>query len=220
MEMTNRELYKKILYELGNKYKIGLHESTKFTYKFRKNFDEIYDINNDLVSEDRIILNILIKGLCIPDRTVGLKSTITFLDRIKINSFNYSYYQYLGSDKVYVLIIAIPKEIEIDGYRYYISKMIDNVDMTSYSLFNTLLPREFIYGYYIKNIKYEEKTIDKDDMYYECIMDDKIDFYSNDKFYGDMDNDSQRDFWVNYFKDYKIDLNFSTGKKRIKKIKY
>ena len=72
MEMTNKDLYKKILYELGNKYKIGLHESTKFTYKFRKNFDEIYDINNDLVSEDRIILNILNKGLSIPDRTVGL----------------------------------------------------------------------------------------------------------------------------------------------------
>ena len=220
MEMTNRELYKKILYELGNKYKIGLHESTKFTYKFRKNFDKIYDIDDDLVSEDRIILNILRKGLCIPDRTVGLKSTITFLDRIKINSFNYSYYHYLGSDKVYVLIIAIPKEIDIDGFRYYISNMIDNKDMTSYSLFNTLLPREFIYGYYIKNIKYEEKITDEADMYYECVMDDNIDFYSNDNFYGYMDNDSQRDFWLNYFKDNNIDLCFNVGKKRIRKIKY
>ena len=60
----------------------------------------------------------------------------------------------MGSDKVYVLIVAIPNNIEIDGYRYCISKMIDNVDMTSYSLFNKLLPREFIYGYYIKNVKY------------------------------------------------------------------
>ena len=220
MEMTNKDLYKKILYELGNKYKIGLHESTKFTYKFRKNFYEIYDINNDLVTEDRIILNILKKGLCIPDRTVGLKSTITFLDRIKVNSFNYSYYHYLGSDKVYVLIIAIPKEIDIDGFRYYISNMIDNVDMTSYPLFNKLLPREFLYGYYIKNIKYEEKITDEEDMYYECIMDDNIDFYSNDNFYGYMDNNCQIDFWINYFKDNNVDLNFSSGKKRIKKIKY
>ena len=208
------------MYELGNKYKIGLHESTKFTYKFRKNFDKIYDIDDDLVSEEQIILNILNKGLSIPDGTVGLKSTITFLDRIKINSFNYSYYQYLGSDKVYVLIVAIPKDIEINGFRYCISKMIDNIDMISYSLFNTLLPREFIYGYYIKNVKYDEKITDKDDVYYECIMDDKIDFYSNDRFYGYMDNDSQRDFWINFFKDNNIDLCFSTGKKRIKKVKY
>ena len=220
MEMTNRELYKKILHELGYKYKIGLHESTKFTYKFTKNFDEIYNINDDLVNEDKIILNILKEGLCIPDRTVGLKSTITFFDRMKFDSFNYSYYHYLGSDKVYVLIIAIPKEIDIDGFRYYISNMIDNVDIISYPLFNTFLPREFIYGYYMKNVRYEEKITDEDDMYYECIMDDNIDFYSNDNFYGYMDNNCQIDFWINYFKDNNVDLNFSSGKKRIKKIKY
>ena len=219
MDMTNRELYKKILYELGNKYKIGLHESTKFTYKFRKNFDELYDINDNLVNEDEIILNILKKGLCIPYRTVGLKSTITFLDRMKIDSFNYSYYHYLGSDKVYVLIIAIPKEIEIDGFRYYISNMIDNIDIISYPLFNTLLPREFIYGYYVKNVRYEEKTTDEDDVYYKCIMDDKLNFYSNDNFYGYMNYNSQREFWINYFKDYKIDIDLCSDiyKKRVKR---
>ena len=63
MKMTNRDLYKKILCELGNKYKIGLHESTKFTYKFRKNFDEIYDMSDSVVNEDEIILNILRKVL-------------------------------------------------------------------------------------------------------------------------------------------------------------
>ena len=51
-------------------------------------------------------------------------------------------------------------------------------------------------------------------------MDDNLVFYSNDNFYGYMDNNSQIDFWINYFSDYNIDLNFSSGKKRIKKIKY
>ena len=217
MLMTNRELYKKILYELGNKYMIGLHESTKFTYKFRRNFDDIYYINDSLINEDNIMLNILKKGLCVPNRLVGLRSTVTFLDKINCDSFNYSYYQYLGNDKVYVLVIAIPNNIEIDGNRYNIRNMIDNLDTISYPLFNILLPREFIYGYYIKSVKYVEKLIDKDDVCYEFIADDNLDFYLNANFYGYMDNDSQRDFWINYFKDNNIDLCFNIGKKRLRK---
>ena len=217
--MTNSELYKNILYELGDRYVIGLHETTKFTYKFRKNFDEIYDINDSVINEDKIIDNILKRGLSVPNNVVGLKSTVTFLDKININSFNYSYYQYLANNKVYVLIVAIPKNIEIGEARYSISDMIDNRDITSYPLFNTILPREFIYGYYIKNVSYQENGIDEEDMYYECVMDDNIEFYSNDNFYGYMDVDIQREFWLNYFRDFKIDIDLCSyiDKKRVKR---
>ena len=159
--MTNKELYLKIKQELGNKYCIGLHNSTRFTWYEKAKFYEIYDINGGLVNEEFIISNILKKGLYIPDRIVGVRSTVTILDRVNEDCFNYSYYHYLGSDKVYVLIIAIPKKIEIEGEKYFISDMINNKDITSYSLFNLLLPREFIYGYYMKNVRYEEKITDE-----------------------------------------------------------
>ena len=65
--ISNMELYLKLWCELGNKYKIGLHNSTVFAYKFNRDFDKFYNIDGDCVSEDDIILNILKKGLCVSD---------------------------------------------------------------------------------------------------------------------------------------------------------
>lgn len=218
VKITNKELYKKIIFELGNKYKIGLHNSTRFTYKFRKKFDESYDINESLITEENIISNILRKGLVVPDKCVGLKSTVTFFDRINKDIFNYSYYQYLGDNRVYVLIVAIPKYVEIEGMRYFISKMIDNVDIINYSLFNTLLPKEFIYGYYIKSVNYKENFINNE-ICYKCVFDDEMEFYSNNNFYGYMSIDAQKDFWMNYINNFNVDIFLGSSrdfKKRIK----
>lgn len=217
--MSNKELYLKILDELGDKYIVGLHNSTINAYKFQRNFNKVYDIGVDCINEEMIVSNILRTGLCIPNRVVGLKSTVTFLDKITVDSFNYSYYQYIGDNKCYVLIIAIPKYVDIDDKRYNIQDMLEYKDIVNYSLFNVLLPREFIYGYYIKNVSYEEK-IDSNtkELYYKCIFDDNMEFYQNDSFYGYMDNDSQRELWLKYFKDFNIDINLcSCNKKLIKR---
>ena len=219
INITNRELYIKIMSELGDMYRIGLHESTKFCYKNRRKFDEMYYIDNDVVNEDEIILNILKKGLCIPDRYVGITSTVTFFDKISIDCFNYSYYQYLGSNKCYVLIVAIPKCIEIDGKKYCIKDMIEYIDITNFSLFNVLLPKEFIYGYYAKNVSYEMKGLNDEEGYYECIFDDKMDFYLNDNFYGYMSKEMQKCFWNKYFNDNKIDISFFKYESNLSKVR-
>ena len=204
--ISNMELYLKLWSELGNKYKIGLHNSTRFAYKFNRDFDKVYDIDGDCISEDDIILNILKKGLCVSDNIRGIKSTVTFYDKITVNSFNYSYYQYIGDKRCYVLIVAIPKYINIDKKRYFIENFIECSENVDTSLFNILLPKEFIYGYYIKNVSYTEEKNNMEEIYYKCNFDDNMEFYKNDNFYGYMDSDMQEEFWIRHFNDNEIDL--------------
>ncbi len=203
--MTNEELCLDIIETLGNKYQVGLHNSTKKMYVYKSRFDcEKFNIDEDIVTEDKIIESILKKGLFVPCRSFGLSSTITFLSNIKPDSFNYSYYK-TDSDKRYVLIIAIPNYIHVDGIEYFIGDLIEDSSIINYALFSKIVPREFIYGYYVKTVVDKEKELYADD----------FDFYLNDKFYGFMFYDEQEDFWNRYFQENDIDMFIFKSNKSI-----
>ena len=102
--------------------------------------------------------------------------------------------------------MAIPKYINIDDKRYFIEGMIECKEDVGVSLFNILLPKEFIYGYYVKNVSYTEEKNNDEEIYYKCNYDDNMEFYSNCNFYGYMDVEKRKEFVVSFFNDNGIDL--------------
>lgn len=205
--MTNRELLGKIRSDIDNEYYIGLHNLNIDSYCFKLKYDlDKYYINLDMINEDMIVSSILNRGLIVPNRYMGLCSTVRFFKNIDEDIFNYIYGDVLG-DK-YVLIILIPKYIYINGYKYLLRDLVDNNHMVNYSLFDSLLPKEFIYGYYVRNVNFNNGFIFSKD----------LEFYSNNDFYGYMDRYQQEEFWINYLRDNGIDINMINNKKYLSRL--
>lgn len=190
--MTNRELYIKVNQDLGKKYMIGLHNIVKESYVFKSKFDnDKFYMDSESVTEGDIVDSILHKGLYVPEMSVGLSSTVFFPTRITFNTFDYVYESgfNLGKGKTYVIVVAIPKYIYLNGKKCCISSMIQDVGFVNYSLFNSLLPKELIYGYYVKNVG------------------SKIDFHCNEKFYGNMSDLEKECFWLDYFESINLSID-------------
>lgn len=199
--MTNKELFLQIKHELGNDYQVGLHNSTKEAYILKVEFDDKYQIKEEMVTEDNIISNILKRGLYVPIKFMGLTSTVTFFNNLTTECFNYSYYRLKKrSNDCYVLVIAIPKYIYINDKKYNIVKNAEFNNFMNYSLFHTMLPKELIYGYYKKQVLLADDQI-------SYIFDDYLDFYPNERFYGNMNSFEQEEFWLKYFKANRIDIS-------------
>lgn len=203
--MTNEELLNKITQELDGEYQIGLHHSTKDAYIFKSRFDkEKYYMDPETVTEGDIISSILRNGLYVPEKCIGLDCTVRFLKNNTADNFNYIYGE-VG--RCHILVIIIPNYIYLNGREYFLGDLTQPISIANYSLFHTLLPKEFIYGYYIKEVSHKD-DIERDYYFYDdYVFKDDFEFYSNDLFYGYMSKEEQEQFWLNYFKDNKIDIS-------------
>lgn len=208
--MTNEELLNKINQELDGEYQIGFHHSTRESYIIKSRFDsEKYCMDPDEVSESDIISSIFSKGLYVPEKCIGLDCTVRFPVDINASSFNYKYAG--GCGKKYILVIIIPNVIYLGGKEYFIGDMTQPINLVNYSFFHTLLPKEFIYGYYIKEVNYKD-DIKRDFYFYDdYVFEEEFEFYANENFYGYMSKEEQEQFWLNYFKENKINISVLDG---------
>ena len=81
------------------------------------------------------------------------------------------------------------------------------VNLVNYALFHTLLPREFIYGYYVRNVTLKEDTKRDYHYYDDYIFDEQFEFYSNERFYGYMSKEEQQQFWIDYFNNNDVNIS-------------
>ena len=176
----------------------------------------IIDINKCNLNEDyfhftnrKNIESILNNGLYIPCKCVGIKSTVFFPNKINLDTFNYLHLKNFNNnmDKIYVIIVAIPKNIYLNGKKYSLGDKLEYIDVASYSLFSSLLPKEFIYGYYVKNITYKKDIVNDKYIVNNIVFDEGLEFYQNDCFYKFMSNKEQEEFWINYFKENNLDIS-------------
>lgn len=204
--MTNDELLAKINKDLDGEYQIGFHHSTIESYIIKSRFDpQKYCMDPDEVSENDIVASIFSNGLYVPEKCIGLDSTVRFLDDINVSSFNYKYAG--GCGKKYILVIIIPNIIYLGDREYFIGDMTQPISLVNYSFFHTLLPKEFIYGYYIKEVSYKD-DIKRDFYFYDdYVFEEEFEFYPNDNFYGFMSKDKREEFWLNYFKSNKLSIS-------------
>lgn len=204
--MTNYELLTKISQELNSRYQIGLHNLTRESYIFKSKLNkERYCMNPELVTEDDIISSILSKGLYVPEKCIGLDSTVRFQDNITEDSFNYFYGD--SADKKYIVVVIIPNYIYLHGKEYFLGDLREPVNLVNYALFHTLLPREFIYGYYVRNVTLKEDTKRDYHYYDDYIFDEQFEFYSNERFYGYMSKEEQQQFWIDYFNNNDVNIS-------------
>jgi len=204
--MTNEELLTRIIQDLDGNYQIGFHNSTKFSYIFKTRFNkERYCMDPETVTESDIISSILSKGLYVPEKCIGLDSTVMFPKNITADSFNYNYGGGIG--KSYVFVIIIPNYIYLNGKEYFIGDLTQPISLLNYSFFHTLLPKEFIYGYYIREVAYKDDI--KRDYYFhdDYVFEEDFEFYPNENFYGYMSKEEQEQFWLNYLKNNKINIS-------------
>lgn len=204
--MTNQELLDKIVQYLDKGYQIGFHNSTKSSYISKAKIQkDKYCIDITEITESDIISSILSNGLYVPEKSIGLSCTVKFPKHITVNSFNYNYHGEVG--KSYVFIIMIPNYIYLNGKEYFIGDMTQFINLANYSFFYTLLPKEFIYGYYIKEINYKDNM--KRDYYFydDYVFEEDFQFYQNDNFYGYMSKEEKEQFWLDYFRNNKINIS-------------
>ena len=198
--MTNEELLAKIHQELDYDYQIGFHNIMKKNYINQSRFNkQKYCMNSELVTEDEIVSSILSKGLYVPEPCFGLISTVCFPKKVTAKSFDYTYRD--RCNKNYVIVVIIPNYIYIDDKKYFLGDMKDVRNLANFALFYELLPKEFIYGYYTRNVY--KKDNGKDEYYFEP----QIQFYSNESFYGYMSKEEQTQFWLDYFNKNHIKLS-------------
>lgn len=204
--MTNEELFNKISVDLDGEYQIGFHHSTVEAYILKSRFDSVkYSMDPDEVTEEDIVNSILSVGLYVPEKCIGLDCTVRFPNNINPRSFNYNYGG--GCGKKYILVIAIPNVIYLNGKEYFIGDMTQPISLVNYSFFHTLLPKEFIYGYYVREVDYKD-TIERDFYFYnDYVFADEFEFYSNENFYGYMTKEEGEQFWLEYLKNNKLSIS-------------
>lgn len=202
--MTNKELLLKMKVELEN-YQIGLHhmslESYQDVIKYAHWKKFKYQIDGD-VTEESLAKHIIKDGLNVSDIPFGLRSTVSFFEKITSDTFNYNYHSDEGT--IWVIIIATPYFINYNGRPYFVGNLTYSVNVGNMILFNYKLPSEFIYGYYTKNVL---ETIVGQDGFKTHRYDDKLTFYENPDFWMRLDSDTQDDVMNKIFNSRKRSLS-------------
>lgn len=205
--MTNQELLSRMNKELNPTYQIGLHSVCIGTYHDRlifcpDNIKKGYHINKEQITEQDIINNILKKGLNVYESYFGLCSTVKFegtINELDKKTFDYGYWFDYGSIKhnqVYNVIVVIPSYIKIKEKNYFIGNYKNKLNIATYSLFYKLLPKEFIYGYYVKNYNKVNN---------EYNFNEELQFFKNPNFYDNLPD--KEIFWQKYFKENNINIS-------------
>lgn len=199
--MKKSDLISKMKEELQN-YQIGLHNISIDRYNIlmqncKRSYKKI-ELTGAVVSEKAIAENILVNGLQIIDKSRGMLSTVLPIR----NVFSDCFLDYMGlsaffkkglRESYWNIIIAIPYFINYDGFEYFVGDLSEyfvgdltgRFNIANNYLFNSVVSKEFIYGYY--EIKMER---DNRDFYNPC--NDDIKFYENPCFYEKLDKENQQ----------------------------
>ena len=174
IKLHNMGLLRLIRGEIKSDYELGLHNVSLRAYLDRteENLDDFalkYKITEDVVTHSLLAESILQKGLAVPYNT--LRCTVTFIgnkESIEEEIFDYLYRtEDIDKDEVCTIITSIPRFITIDNKDYFVGKITKKSSglieptVSTDIFFKKHLPKEFIYGYYIKNI---EKNVFSNDL--------------------------------------------------------
>lgn len=188
--MKNRELYMQMKRDLDG-YQLGLHNIGIDKYKSLINhhngIGEDFKFTGAIVTEKSIANNIIKTGLRIVERPVGLRSTVMPLKELNDESFNYTY-NMLEEGMVWNIIVAIPRFIKYNGTKYYIGNIDEWVNICNMLMFNPLIFREFIYGYYTKEIL-EKKSSEVGSISH--VFSDELELFLNPNFFENYDSNGK-----------------------------
>ena len=167
--ISKKQLFQTVIDDLGSNYQIGLHNINDGNFKEKIN-DELYfnvkvEVLKNFNTTD-IVKSILNNDLNVPEGT--LHHTVVGFGNILENNeviFDYCYYGPNEDGFIYQLIVAIPTTFKINSKEYFAGKFISKTFDMEYSYMNILsnklfrkrLPKEFIYGGYIKHAKYDDE---------------------------------------------------------------
>lgn len=203
--MDNHKLLKEIE-KLDPTYQLGLHSVNVLSHKIStscKKNKERYVINKENITEKDIVENILNNGLYIGEKSMGLTSTVSikgYVNQLSPKIFDYIYHhEETSENKAFVIIVILPTFIHIKEKEYFIgenSQYFNSVNIANDILFNYLLPKEFIYGYYSKDFAEVNDNL---------IFGEELNFYKNPNFY-DFISDKEK-YWIEFFKNNKINLS-------------
>lgn len=169
-------------------YQIGLHNIGLGKYKGLFNLRA--DVKEDIwltggdISEKWIAESIIKYGLKVIDRPFGARSTVMPIENLSDESLNYTYnMEDIGL--VWNIIVAIPYYISYKGNEYFIGYINDWISFCNMLMFNPVIYKEFIYGYYTKEII--GKEVDERGLSTLSFSDD-LDFVVNPSFFGSSDD--------------------------------
>lgn len=184
--MKNRDLYRQIKRELEG-YQFGLHNIGIDKYnsliKCRNGIGDSFKFTGAIISEKSIADNIVKTGLRIVERPVGLRSTVMPIEKFSDESFNYTY----NMDEeglVWNIIVAIPSFIKYKGSEYFIGDIGEWVNICNMLMFNPIIYKEFIYGYYTKEILKRKRN---EAGVISHVFSDELEFFLNPNFFGNLD---------------------------------
>lgn len=200
--MKNIDLFLKMKKDLDG-YQIGFHNIGLKKYQRLISGDykykDLFEITGADVSEKAIAERILNSGLKVVERCRGLRSTVMPVNDFNEESLNYTYNLY-GVGTTYNIIVAIPYIFYYNGEKYFVGDINDWASFCNIFMFPSGITKEFIYGYYTKEIvdSIEERV--GNNVWHELIYDDELEFVDNHNFYGKMSQEDQALFLREIFK--------------------
>ncbi len=165
MEYTNKSFLEYIKQTFNEPYNFGIHNINLNCYKSAVRMDRRYIMNTKNITTRAIAKNILKKGLFVYEKDRGLTSTVAFinnnykgnnLENVDSSIFDYDF-QTEGDesfDKIINIFVAIPNFLLLDDKEYFIGNLFQPINIGNKILFNDHLPKEFIYGYYVKKASF------------------------------------------------------------------
>lgn len=209
IKMTNAQFLDFLKEQLGDNYQIGLHNVVLNRYnkviKAKSNGDgvdinsckEKYFIKKEKITHLDIINHILEKGLNVPKKS--LIRTVMFLrnhpsyfldiNNISPHQFNYLF-QPEKTEFIYNMLIAIPRYVTINDNEYHLGDMGLQTIGTDV-IFKKKLPKEYIYGYYIK----------------ENPMNDNLEFHLNKEHFSMQTQEEQEKLFLNFLTEQDLDIS-------------
>ncbi len=191
--MKNIELYKQMKSELDG-YQFGLHNISVSKYKSAINLTigirDNLDFTGAEISEKSIADNIVRTGLNIVDRAMGLRSTVMPVKEFNEDSFDYTYNDW-EEGTIWNVIVAIPRFIKYQGKEYFIGDINEWISICNMLMFKSNIAREFIYGYYSKEITEKHlEPIGKGSNSFNIshTFSDELEFSSNPYFFEYLNN--------------------------------
>lgn len=166
MQYTNKSFFNYVQQTFTEPYNFGIHNINLDCYKSVVRKDNRYIVHSKDITAINIANNILKKGLFVYEKDRGLTSTVAFIDHkyrnnknlneINPNILNYNFQtkEEESFKKIINIFVAILNFLLLEGKEYFIGSLNYPINIGNKILFHSILPNEFIYGYYIKKVSF------------------------------------------------------------------